>query len=91
MDIEEKIRNHCIVEKWIEIVGERIATHAHATGVDADTLYVEVDTTIWQSQLFLMKQHIIDKCKKYNVYIKDIKFTIAHGVAERRSKDEKEE
>lgn len=78
LDIEKKVKNHCIVEKWVEIVGERIAAHAYATGVDSDTLYVAVDTTMWQSQLFLMKQNIIDKCKEYNVNITDIKFSIAH-------------
>jgi hypothetical protein len=43
MKIDEGMKNWCIVEKWPEIVGTKIAHHAHATAVDADNLYVEVD------------------------------------------------
>ena len=83
MKIEEGMKNWCIVEKWPEIVGTKIAHHAHATAVDAENLYVEVDNPAWQSQLFLMKAMLLEKCKKYNVSIRDIKFSLA-------SRDEKE-
>ena len=83
MKIDEGMKNWCIVEKWPEIVGTKIAHHAHATAVDADNLYVEVDNPAWQNQLFLMKTMLIEKCKKYHVSIRDIKFSLA-------SHDEKE-
>lgn len=76
MNIETRMKNWQIVEKWTEIVGKRIAQHAEATGVDTDNLFVEVDNPVWQSQLFLMKDTIIKKLKKYNVNIKDIKFRL---------------
>ena len=84
LKIEEGMKNWCIVEKWPEIVGTKIAYHAHAIGVDAENLYVEVDNPAWQSQLFLMKTMLLEKCKKYHVSIKDIKFSLAnHDVKEK--------
>lgn len=83
MKIEDGMKNWCIVEKWPEIVGTKIAHHAHATAVDADNLYVEVDNPAWQHQLFLMKTALLEKCKKYQVSLRDIKFSLA-------SHDEKE-
>lgn len=76
MNIETRMKNWQIVEKWAEIVGKRIARHAKATAVDTNNLFVEVDNPVWQSQLFLMKQTILKKIKKFDVQIKDIIFTI---------------
>jgi predicted nucleic acid-binding Zn ribbon protein len=76
MGMKERMDNWQIVEKWPEIVGAQIAQHAKAAAVDTENLFVEVDNPVWQSQLFLMKEGIIKKLKKYNVHIKDIKFRI---------------
>ena len=76
MHIEKKVHNWIIIDKWTEIVGKRIAQHAQAVGVDAENLYVEVDNPMWQSQLFIMKSMIINKCRKYDIELKDIKFSI---------------
>ena len=76
LNIEQSINNWRVVEKWAEIVGERIASHAKAVGVDRDCLFVEVDDPTWQSQLFLMKNDILSKCQKYHVFLKDVKFHI---------------
>lgn len=78
LNIEKSMNNWQIVEKWTEIVGERIACHAKAVSVDQDCLFVEVDDPTWQSQLFLMKNDILTKCQKYQVYLKDIKFHIGN-------------
>ncbi len=77
MKIETRLKNWQIIEKWSEIVGERVAQHSKAIGVDTENLFVEVDNPVWQSQLFLIKETIIKKIKKYKVNIKDIKFKIA--------------
>jgi predicted nucleic acid-binding Zn ribbon protein len=83
LNINKKLKNWSVVQNWTEIVGHKIAEHAMAIGVDAKTLYVEVDSPMWKSQLFLMKGNLIEKCKTYNVFIKDIVFTIAdHGKKE---------
>ena len=76
LQLEEKIKNLGIVEKWPEIVGANIAKHTKATGIDAENLFVTVDNPVWQGQLFLMKEKILEKIKKYGVNIKDIKLAI---------------
>lgn len=76
MNIEQRTKNWQVVEKWAEIVGARISEHAQATAVDTDNLYVNVDSPMWQSQLFLMKGTIIRKIKKYGTSIRDIKFRV---------------
>jgi predicted nucleic acid-binding Zn ribbon protein len=80
MNIEQRMKNWQVVEKWAEIVGARISQHAQATAVDTEILYVEVDTPMWQSQLFLMKGSIIRKIKKYSTNIKDIKFRVVDEI-----------
>jgi len=77
MKIETRLENWQILEKWTEIVGEKVAQHSKAVGVDTENVFVEVDTPVWQSQLFLIKETIIKKIKKYNTNIRDIKFKIA--------------
>ena len=67
MNIEQRTKNWQVVEKWTEIVGARISEHAQATAVDTDNLYVNVDSPMWQSQLFLMKGTIIRKIKILNL------------------------
>lgn len=77
LDIEQSMNNWRIVEKWAEIVGQRIASHARPVSVDKKCLYVEVDDPMWQSQLFLMKNDILTKCQTYRVYLTDIIFHIS--------------
>jgi len=76
--IDEGIKNWQIIEQWSKIVGKKIAQHTRAVAVDANNLFVEVDNPLWKSQLFLMKDMIIRKLRKYNVRLKDIKFSIVN-------------
>jgi len=91
MNIETRTKNWEIVEKWVEIVGKRVAQHAKATAVDTDRLYVEVDNPVWQSQLFLMKKMILEKIRKQNVYIKDISFRVVNHHRKDKRDHEKEQ
>lgn len=84
MDIDGKLKNWQVVEKWERIVGSNIARHAKAVSVDSENLYVMVDNPSWQSQLFLMKSDILKKIKKYDVKIKDIKFRMSDVPMRRR-------
>ncbi len=84
MDINVKLKNWQVVEKWEKIVGRNIAKHAKAVSVDSENLFVMVDSPVWQSQLFLMKADILKKIKKYDVNIKDIKFRMSDFPTRRR-------
>lgn len=74
--IEKGIKNWQVIKNWAKIVGQRIAQHTRPIGLNADNLFIEVDNPLWKSQLFLMKDMLINKLKKYNVTFKDIKFSI---------------
>jgi predicted nucleic acid-binding Zn ribbon protein len=87
MDIDGKLKNWRVVEKWEKIVGSNIARHAKAVSVDSENLFVMVDNPAWQSQLFLMKADILRKIKKYDVKIKDIKFRMSDYPTGRRLHD----
>lgn len=76
LELEDRIKNMIILEKWQEIVGEKIAQHTRATSIDAENLFVTVDNPVWQGQLFLMKDKILKKVKEYGISIKDIKLAI---------------
>lgn len=89
MDIDTRMKNWVVVEKWAEIVGKRIAQHTKATAVDTDRLYVEVDNPVWQSHLFLMKKTILNKIKEFDVHIKDILFRVVDQQERGRSDYEK--
>lgn len=90
MDINGKLKNWKAVEKWESIVGHNIARHAQAVSVDSENLLVEVDNPVWQSQLFLMKSEILQKIRKYDVKIRDIRFRISNRPMTRRSNEKKE-
>ncbi len=74
-----------ILEKWAQIVGPKIASHARATSTDLKCLFVDVDSPAWQHQLFIMKSDILKKINQYNSSIKDIKFTINVSGFDKRS------
>jgi predicted nucleic acid-binding Zn ribbon protein len=76
LELEDRIKNMIILEKWREIVGEKIAQHTRATSIDSENLFVTVDNPVWQGQLFLMKDKILKKVKEYGITIKDIKLAI---------------
>ena len=76
LDLDGRIKNWAAIEKWSEIVGERIAKHAQATHVDTENLFVAVDNPVWQGQLFIMKAQILEKMKSYGITLKDIRFSI---------------
>ncbi|HEX7319198.1 MAG TPA: DUF721 domain-containing protein [bacterium] len=76
LELEDRIKNMIILEKWQEIVGEKIAQHTRATSIDSENLFVTVDNPVWQGQLFLMKDKILKKVKEYGISIKDIKLAI---------------
>uniref|UniRef100_A0A7C4XG35 DUF721 domain-containing protein n=1 Tax=candidate division WOR-3 bacterium TaxID=2052148 RepID=A0A7C4XG35_UNCW3 len=76
LKIEDKLKDYAVIQKWPEIVGENIARHTRATGIDDANLYVMVDNPVWKAQLFLMKGNILKKINETGVQLRDIKFTI---------------
>jgi len=61
---------------WKEVVGEAIARHATAVGVQEGVLVVRVQSAPWRNELFFMKSDIVDKVNRKvgHKVIKDIRF-----------------
>jgi hypothetical protein len=89
MNIGGRVRNWQVVDKWEEIVGPNIASHAKAVSVDSENLFIAVDNPVWQSQLFMMKSEILKKVRKLDARIKDVRFMISDGPTTRRQREKK--
>src|SRR5690349_15287964 len=55
----DEVAEAAAVAAWKHAAGERLRDHAVATGLNGDTLIVEVPDAIWQKQLSLMKSQLI--------------------------------
>lgn len=64
------------VEKWPEIVGEKLARLTKAEKVVAGRLYVKVPNSTWRNELLMMKDTILEKySNQFNIRaIRDIIF-----------------
>jgi predicted nucleic acid-binding Zn ribbon protein len=49
------------VNRWPEIVGDKVARHTHARSVDGKTLIVAVSSPVWMTQLTFLKPRILEK------------------------------
>ena len=77
LDMQEKLEEHQAVERWPEVVGERIAEHARAVFFDSGKLIVEVDSAAWRQELFYMKQEMLARLDRSfgKTLVQDIIFT----------------
>ena len=55
----DEVAEAAAVAAWKHAAGEGLRDHAVATGLNGDTLIVEVPDAIWQKQLSLMKSQLI--------------------------------
>ncbi len=68
------------VLRWDEIVGSAIAKHARPDCLRGSTLYVQVESSVWATELSFQKQLILERLAEYREYgkpITEIKFTVA--------------
>jgi predicted nucleic acid-binding Zn ribbon protein len=52
------------VEVWPGVVGERIAARARAVAYRDGTLFVEVDSPTWMSELGYLKHHMVTELNR---------------------------
>lgn len=50
-----------VLERWPEIVGERVAKHARALYIDKQVLVVQCDSTAWATQLRSLRSTLVAK------------------------------
>ena len=78
LDIDSKIEEYKIVEKWEELVGKTIATHSCASKVSHHSLIIEVNHSAWMTELRLMKEILLKKIRQNypKANLKDIRFIL---------------
>jgi predicted nucleic acid-binding Zn ribbon protein len=59
--LDEEVAGQEAVERWAEVVGERIAAAARPTGMARGVLYVEVRSSAWMSELSTMRREILSR------------------------------
>ena len=77
LGIDKAIQQNMAVNRWAEVVGERIAEISEAEKIENGTLYVKVSSPVWRNELAFMKNNLIKNMNtalEKNI-VKDIKFT----------------
>lgn len=59
--LEKRLEEAVAVESWDKAVGSVIAKHARALKVEQGTLWVEVDHSVWKTELHHRKRQILEK------------------------------
>ena len=50
-----------IEKHWLELIGEAAAVHALPYKVESNILFVRVDSSVWNQELFMNKRNLINK------------------------------
>ena len=77
LGMEGRLEEQQAVDRWAQVVGDRIALHARAVYLDGGRLVVEVDSAPWRQELFYMKQEILNRLDRSlgKPLVQDIIFT----------------
>lgn len=79
--LEGEVEAQEALARWDEVVGPAIARVAHPTGVSRGVLFVEVRSSVWMSELNLMRRDILARLNagEGGGRIRRIVFRIAGG------------
>ncbi len=77
LGMEGRLEEQQAVDRWAQVVGDRISQHARAVFFDGGKLVVEVDSAAWRQELFFMKQEILNRLDRSfgKPLVQDIIFT----------------
>ncbi len=77
LGLDRKIREFEAVNRFAEVVGEKIAQKAQAIQIDRGTLTVRVSSAAWRQELTYSKNEIIEKLNTTlgDTIVTDIYFT----------------
>lgn len=59
--LKEQVARTGVLNEWADAVGEQISSVTHARSVSGGTLFVEVRSSAWMSELDFMKEEILGK------------------------------
>ena len=65
---------------WIELVGEEAGKHSKPYRIERDILFINVDSSVWNQELFMMRASLIVKInqKFTRKIVEDVKYQIGH-------------
>jgi predicted nucleic acid-binding Zn ribbon protein len=76
LGLGQKLKEYEILERWKEIVGERIALQSDPEHIEKGTLLVRVKSPAWRNELLFLKREILQKinARAGQELVKDIIF-----------------
>ena len=77
LGMEGRLEEQQAVDRWAQVVGDRIAAHARAVFFDGGKLFVECDSATWSQELHYMKPDILSRLDRSfgRPLVRDIIFT----------------
>ena len=71
-------KKHWIENNWTELTGHLANIHSKPYKIDKEILYVSVDSSVWNYNLFINKLYLIKKInnKFGNIIVKDVKYQV---------------
>jgi len=74
----KQYQKYLVIEKWPELMGERIASVTQAEKISKGILFVKVKDSVWAYHLTLLKKQISEKINNFigGNLIKDIYFFV---------------
>lgn len=63
--LKEQIERTGILNEWADAVGDQISSVTRARAVSGGTLFVEVRSSAWMSELDFMKEEILGKLNEH--------------------------
>ena len=81
-----------IEKHWLELIGEAAAVHALPYKVESNILFVRVDSSVWNQELFMTRRNLIQKINGNfsQAIVKEIKYQIGHFAAAESKAPQKE-
>ena len=69
-----------IEKHWVKLIGEAAAVHSLPYKVERNILFVRVDSSVWNQELFMDKRNLINKVNTFfsKKIIDDVKFQIGY-------------
>ena len=71
-------KKYWLENNWSELIGPQAKMHSKPFKIDKEILYVSVDSSVWNYNLFMDKLYLIKKInsKFGNLIIKDVKYQV---------------
>jgi len=62
--LKNKLNQYRLIDKWESVVGKMIAKHTKKLSINRQVLYVEIDSSIVRSEVYMLKSKIIEELNK---------------------------